>query len=378
MPPSKRKVAQAANSRKAPQVKAARARELEKDRIHDAPKSAAELRARAAELRAVVAEARVAEAWAAGARTAEAASATPMAEPGVRSLAQTTQIARAACPSPPERATRTTALLAHGPQPSGDPSAQASSEPSSDLVASLRAGLLALGHWDAFPAANEGTTWRSVPLGMNLNQWTQVLNAGMRPGGLAILLVTGTLVPARLHTAVLRLIAERLPGSSVIALNVGELDADTEAYDALVSAIAQPSCVLGHLYFSDPVSEAERKRKRRVRAQLRLNCAKPGYLAPLARDEVWALKGAHCWHNFSNVLRSRALVWAKANEPSSDLAAPPPRRTLRAPCQGQKQPLQADSAAQSCQGGAEGAAAAAALRWPTESPKAPAAEDREG
>ena len=135
-------------------------------------------------------------------------------------------------------------------------------------------------------------TWRSVPLGMDLGQWTQVLDAGMRPGGLAVLLVTGTLVPARLHTAVLRLVAERLPGSSVVALNVGELEADAEAYDALARAIAQPSCVLGHLYFRDPVSEAEHERKRRVRAQLRLNCAKPGYLAQLARDEVWALRKA--------------------------------------------------------------------------------------
>ena len=203
----------------------------------------------------------------------------------------------------------------------------------SALVASLEAGLLALGHWDAFPAAGE--TWRAVPLGMDLEQWTRVLDVGMRPGGLAILLVTGTLVQARLHTAVLRLIAERLPGSSVIALNVGELEADAEAYDALASAVAQQSCVLGHLYFRDPVSEAEHDRKRCVRAQLRRNCAKPGYLAQLARDEVWALRGAHCWHNFSDALRSRALVWAKARRSpasaTSPALPPPSRPTLRAP-----------------------------------------------
>jgi hypothetical protein len=203
----------------------------------------------------------------------------------------------------------------------------------SPLVASLEAGLLALGHWDAFPAAGE--TWRAVPIGMDLEQWTRVLDVGMRSGRLAVLLVTGTLVPARLHTAVLRLIAERLPGSSVVALNVGELEADDEAYDALASAIAQPSCVLGHLYFRDPVSEAEHDRKRCVRAQLRRNCVKPGYLAQLARDEVWALKGAHCWHNFSDALRSRAMVWAKARRsPASATlpALPPPSRpTLRAP-----------------------------------------------
>ena len=129
--------------------------------------------------------------------------------------------------------------------------------------------------------AGEGEVWRSMPLGMDLGQWTQVLNAGMRPGGLAILLVTGTLVPARLHSAVLHLVAERLPGSSVVALNVGELEADAEAYDALASAAAQPSCVLGHLYFRDPVSEPERARKRRVRAQLR-RCLL--YTSPSPRD----------------------------------------------------------------------------------------------
>ena len=101
-----------------------------------------------------------------------------------------------------------------------------------DLVASLEAGLVALGHWDAFPAAGGGA-WRPVPCGLDLAQWTRVLDVGMRPDGLAVLLVTGTLVPARLHTALLRLIAARLPRSSVIALNVGELEADAAAYDAM-------------------------------------------------------------------------------------------------------------------------------------------------
>ena len=198
------------------------------------------------------------------------------------------------------------AAAPEGPRPRAEePSPEARA-----LVASLEAGLVALGHWDAFPAA--GGTWRAVPRGLDLAQWTRVLDVGMRAGGLAILLVTGTLVPARLHTVVLNLIAERLPDSSVIALNVGELEADAEAYDALASAAAQPSCVLGHLYFRDPVSEPERARKRRVRAQLRRNCTKPGYLAQLARGEVWALRGAHCWHNFSDALRSRALAWAGA------------------------------------------------------------------
>ncbi len=219
-------------------------------------------------------------------------------------------------------------------RPPGSVARQSGPPEPRSLVAKLEAGLVALGHWDAFPLAGEGEAWLAVPPGMDLEQWTRVLDAAMRPSALAILLVTGTLVPARLHTAVLHLIAERLPGSAVIALNVGELDADAAAYDALARAIAQPSCVLGHLYFRDPVSETEHERKRRVRAQLRRNCAKPGYLVQLARDEVWALKGAHCWHNFSDALRSRALAWAAGarGSPASPAPPPPPRRTLRAPC----------------------------------------------
>ena len=174
--------------------------------------------------------------------------------------------------------------------------------------ARLDAGLVALGHWERFPKRRG--TWCAVPPGLGLDAWTRLLDAAMRPGGVAVLLVTGTLLPRHLHTPVLHLIAARLPRSSVVALNVGELDADDAAYDALETAVA--ASVLGHLYFKDPVTGAERKRKQRVRAQLRRNCTKPGYLAQLARNEVWELKGAHCWHNFTPVLHARALAWAAA------------------------------------------------------------------
>ena len=45
----------------------------------------------------------------------------------------------------------------------------------------------------------------------------------------------------------------------MFALNVGELDADDAAYDALEAAIARS--VLGHLYFKDPVAPAEHARR---------------------------------------------------------------------------------------------------------------------
>jgi hypothetical protein len=176
--------------------------------------------------------------------------------------------------------------------------------------ARLDAGLVALGHWERFPKRLD--TWCAAPPGLGLDAWTRLLDAAMRHDGVAVLLVTGTLLPRNLHTPVLHLVAARLPRSSVVALNVGELDADDAAYDALERAVAES--VLGHLYFKDPVTRTERKRKQRVRAQLRRNCTKPGYLAQLARDEVWALKGAHCWRNFSPAQRARALAWAETTE----------------------------------------------------------------
>lgn len=171
---------------------------------------------------------------------------------------------------------------------------------------SLRSGrVVALGHWDRFPTRSD--TWRRVPLNMNLEEWTELLDVGMRKGGLAIMLVTGTTINERLHTAVLQSIAERLSNSSLIALNVGEVDAAQDAYDALALALAHPSCIVGHLYIRDPVSVEDREYKRKVRGLLRHNRTKDAYLEVLARDEVWQLRGANCWFNFNQSLRTRAL-----------------------------------------------------------------------
>jgi hypothetical protein len=66
------------------------------------------------------------------------------------------------------------------------------------------------------------------------------------------------------------------------------------------------------VYFQDPVTLREKKRKSRMKALLRQNCFKPGYLQQLARHEVQSLGGANCWHNFTDVLCRRA--WAAAND----------------------------------------------------------------
>lgn len=178
------------------------------------------------------------------------------------------------------------------------------------LADSLCSGrVVALGHWESFPA--KSNTWQRVPLHMKLEEWASLLDIGLRRGGLAIMLVTGTCIQERLHTEVLKVITERLPNSSLIALNLGEFDATQGAYDDLALALAHPLCIVGHLYFRDPVSVEEHARKRKVRELLRHNRKKDAYLEVLARDEVWALRGANCWFNFSQCLRTRALDWKR-------------------------------------------------------------------
>lgn len=173
------------------------------------------------------------------------------------------------------------------------------------LVDSIGNGqVVALGHWDRFPMNSE---WRRVPTSIQLKEWETLLDAAMQKNGIAIMIVTGTVIQEQLHTAVLNAIAKRLPNSSLIALNVGEFDASEESYDALALALADPACIVGHLYFRDPVSVEERKRKTRVRKVLRHNRTKDAYLQVLARDEVWKMRGANCWFNFSQCLRTRAL-----------------------------------------------------------------------
>ena len=184
-------------------------------------------------------------------------------------------------------------------------------------IAKLESGVVAMGKWEGhFAEAVEGITWMSIAelVGeMGLKQWTRLLDEAMRPDGCAIIIVSGACIPRELHTPVIHLFAERLAGSSLIALNLGEFtDADAESYDALATATARPQCVLGHVYFQDPVTPDEKERKSRMRALLRQNSFKSGYLQQLARHEVQSLGGANCWHNFTDVLRRRA--WAAAND----------------------------------------------------------------
>ena len=113
-------------------------------------------------------------------------------------------------------------------------------------------------------------------------EWEMVLGAATKR--LAILIISGTNVPSKMHELVLGLICQMLPHSSLIALNVGEFD--VASFDPLEAAIGHEGCVLGHLYYRDPVTPKDKGPKMEVRRMLRKNCFKPRYLDQLARDEV--------------------------------------------------------------------------------------------
>ena len=93
-------------------------------------------------------------------------------------------------------------------------------------IAKLDSGVVAIGKWEGhFAGALEGIAWISIAelVGeMGLQQWTQLLDEAMRPDGCAIIIVSGARIPRELHTPIMHLFAERLAGSSVIALNLGE------------------------------------------------------------------------------------------------------------------------------------------------------------
>ena len=195
-----------------------------------------------------------------------------------------------------------------------------------EVTAASTESLIAIGKWqDHYLEKDEGITWRSLfrpPSSerMTLAHWTALLDCIMKPGGgIAILICTGTVeeyVNPDDHTAILDLLAARLPGSSLIALNIGEFtNASSESIQRLVDAI--PRSNLGHLFFKDPVGSvgagSESAVKTLARTYLRQNrgdgaSGKPVYFRQLARDEVWKLDGANCWFNWGS---SGALAWRR-------------------------------------------------------------------
>ena len=111
-----------------------------------------------------------------------------------------------------------------------------------------------------------------------------------------------------LHTHVLTYLAQRLPGSRIVCLNVGEYtDASLDAYHALVRAL--PQTYVGNLYWQDPDPTAGSGLKEQARAHLRANRRKDFYRAQLVHDALW-----------HDVLRHGCKAWWNAQEETREIS----------------------------------------------------------
>lgn len=164
--------------------------------------------------------------------------------------------------------------------------------------------IIMIGEWKCPRNLRHSIT--SAPQDATMEQWTSILDAAASNKQLAIMKVTGNQV--KRHDDFLKLLAVYLPRLSVIALNIGEMkDATSEAYDALERALGDPACIVGHLYWSDPMNEDETTRKERVKDLLTINRHKLGYYEQLVRPDVFLLHGANCWVNFESRHQDRAF-----------------------------------------------------------------------
>ena len=186
-----------------------------------------------------------------------------------------------------------------------------------DLISRLRGeSIVALGSHGSWPKrANHriGT----IPRHKGLAACETLVREAFKSKRLAIAILTGNLVRSADHSKLLTTIAHSLPGSRVVCLNVGEFtDADDAAYDALETAL--PRTCVGNLYIKDPVTAAERARKRRLKDILKVNKRKPAYRQQIARDDAWELLSVGCraWFNPKPATRDAALRWAQERKPT--------------------------------------------------------------
>lgn len=78
-----------------------------------------------------------------------------------------------------------------------------------------------------------------------------IIKAALASKALRVARILGSLVDGAFHSEVLQVIADRLPGSNVFCLNVGEFEhASPQVYLSLVHALAMSR--VAHLYWHDP------------------------------------------------------------------------------------------------------------------------------
>lgn len=165
----------------------------------------------------------------------------------------------------------------------------------------------------------------NTPWNATAAQWQSIFEAAAEPPHhLAILQAVGTRFPSgERQTEFLFLLAKWLPKMGIVALNIGEMDGVTnEAIDAIYEALKHDDCLVGHLFFDVKFTNTAMVRK--MKDQLIRNRHKQGYYKQILRDEVFALKGANCWKNISNVHHARAareVGKVSDGERANDLAA---------------------------------------------------------
>ena len=97
-----------------------------------------------------------------------------------------------------------------------------------------------------------------------------------------------------------RAFADGLPGSNLVAANLGEYTASPEAWQHLLQKMRDPHCILGHLYITEnqKASNLNPSQKNQMIVALRHNRSKQGYTARMdtqAKRERAA--SARCWYN---------------------------------------------------------------------------------
>ena len=171
----------------------------------------------------------------------------------------------------------------------------------------LRCGLVALGsHAKWAGKAGAQQVWYPSPAGGTAEHWAGLLEC-VKVRSLAVLMIKGASVAKGERAGVMAAVAEALPRTRIIALNLGEFgDVGEAALDKLEAALAQS--VVGHLFLElDSHHPVQGPRKERLKAVLRANGWKAGYLTQMARPAVQALGTAQCWSNWSKEAKVTAV-----------------------------------------------------------------------
>ena len=162
------------------------------------------------------------------------------------------------------------------------------------VVSRIQGDVVAVGGYDGWP--NDG---RHVSIGTDhtLKDAKAIVDATMSSPNVRLAVLLGSMVTSRNETQLLSHIADKLPGSNVICLNIGEFgSASLDAYQRIVAAL--PHSIVGHMYWNkgkgpcvadDLVEQAQ--------IYLRQNRRKTAYKVNLLQVEPYMRKGCNAWWN---------------------------------------------------------------------------------